>query len=164
MKMQSKPKKWEAYAKINLTLEVIGKREDGYHEHNGRLHEFGDPGAESWGDPKCADGPEHEAGSKHESAIESASFQYLHRRLMPLRAPTDSGARFTEDDTYTTAIPLEIEQRDSSSHRCRFWAPSNTYLAFTALRPRRGGSYEVEEKTSKGVFAPIACDQPAGLP
>ena len=32
MKMQSKPKKWEAYAKINLTLEVIGEREDGYHE------------------------------------------------------------------------------------------------------------------------------------
>lgn len=32
MKMQTKPRKWEAYAKINLTLEVIGKREDGYHE------------------------------------------------------------------------------------------------------------------------------------
>jgi len=30
--MQSKPKKWEAYAKINLTLEVVGKRDDGYHE------------------------------------------------------------------------------------------------------------------------------------
>jgi len=30
--MQSKPKKWEAYAKINLTLEVIGKRDDGFHE------------------------------------------------------------------------------------------------------------------------------------
>jgi 4-diphosphocytidyl-2-C-methyl-D-erythritol kinase len=32
MKIQPKPKKWEAYAKINLTLEVVGKREDGYHE------------------------------------------------------------------------------------------------------------------------------------
>jgi len=32
MKKQAKTKKWEAYAKINLTLEVIGKREDGYHE------------------------------------------------------------------------------------------------------------------------------------
>ena len=30
--MGSKPKKWEAHAKINLTLEVIGRREDGYHE------------------------------------------------------------------------------------------------------------------------------------
>lgn len=30
--MQPKSKKWEAYAKINLTLEVVGKREDGYHE------------------------------------------------------------------------------------------------------------------------------------
>lgn len=32
MKMESNPKKWEAYAKINLTLEIIGKRDDGYHE------------------------------------------------------------------------------------------------------------------------------------
>jgi len=32
MKLESKVKSGKAYAKINLTLEVIGKREDGYHE------------------------------------------------------------------------------------------------------------------------------------
>lgn len=32
MKLQSKFKTWKACAKINLTLEVLGRREDGYHE------------------------------------------------------------------------------------------------------------------------------------
>ena len=32
MEAESRAKSRKAYAKINLTLEVIGKREDGYHE------------------------------------------------------------------------------------------------------------------------------------
>lgn len=32
MELQSKFKTWKACAKINLTLEVLGRREDGYHE------------------------------------------------------------------------------------------------------------------------------------
>ena len=32
MELQSGFKTWKAYAKVNLTLEVIGKRDDGYHE------------------------------------------------------------------------------------------------------------------------------------
>ena len=39
-KMKKKSFKLPAFAKINWFLNVLGKREDGFHEYGGRMDEF----------------------------------------------------------------------------------------------------------------------------
>src|ERR1700730_13916377 len=89
-----------------------------YCEHDGRLHQFGCPRTHARDNPKCADGPKHEASGKDESEVERASFQSLsnhcclleHLReddlsicttLMPLPEPASKQDQFASDEEHS---------------------------------------------------------------